>query len=172
MSEPTPRQPVLAMRRQLARVRWRKNLYELQRALYGLIAIAALAASAGEPVLGGGLWQGIATLGTVVALGTLGAAVWARSSGAPWQTLAFFVLATSQLAVAAGVRSDGRGARAPLVWSVILAALLAIAGVYVPLLQDLLGTQALPAEQLPVAAVIGIVAYGAARAVANWLRHR
>src|SRR5262249_22723462 len=47
MPEPTPRDPVLAMRRQLARVRWRKNLYELQRALYALIAVAALAASAG-----------------------------------------------------------------------------------------------------------------------------
>ena len=125
-----------------------------------------------QPVLGGGLWQGIATLAAVVAIGTLGAALWARSAGAPWQTLAFFVLATSQLAVAAGVRSDGRGGRAPLVGSVALAGLLAIAGVYVPLLQDLLGTEALPAEQLPVAVVIGLVAYVAARSVAGQLRHR
>jgi len=62
------------MRRQLARVRWRKNLYELQRALYALIAIAALAASAGVLLaLRTGATR-FALGGSVVALGTLGAA--------------------------------------------------------------------------------------------------
>jgi len=46
MSEPTPSDAVRAMRRQVRRVRWRRNTYELQRTLYLLIATAATAATA------------------------------------------------------------------------------------------------------------------------------
>jgi hypothetical protein len=75
MPEPTPRDPVLAMRRQLARVRWRKNLYELQRALYALIAVAALAAGGGVLLaLRAGAF-GFALGASAVSLGALGAAV-------------------------------------------------------------------------------------------------
>src|SRR5207249_404519 len=42
----TPRDAVRTIRSQLRRVRWRRNLFELQRALYLLIATAAAAAAA------------------------------------------------------------------------------------------------------------------------------
>jgi len=88
MPEPTPRDPVLAMRRQLARVRWRKNLYELQRALYALIAIAALAASAGALLAlragatGFALGASAVVVGAVAGTGAVGVATRRRWLGA------------------------------------------------------------------------------------------
>ena len=88
MPEPTPRDPVLAMRRQLARVRWRKNLYELQRALYAVIAVAALATSAGvllalrAGATGFAVGAAAIALGAAAATGTVGAATRRRWLGA------------------------------------------------------------------------------------------
>lgn len=88
MPEPTPRDPVLAMRRQLARVRWRKNLYELQRAFYGLIAVAALAASGGvllalrAGATGFALGASAVAVSALVAAGAVGVATRRRWLGA------------------------------------------------------------------------------------------
>src|SRR5437899_757212 len=46
MPEPTPADALERMRRQVRAVRWRQNLYELQRALYHLLATLAAAAAA------------------------------------------------------------------------------------------------------------------------------
>jgi len=46
MTDSTPRDAVRIIRSQLRRVRWRRNLFELQRALYLLIATAAAGAAA------------------------------------------------------------------------------------------------------------------------------
>jgi Ca2+-transporting ATPase len=67
----------------------------------------------GEQVLGAGLWQRIAWTGTLVAAVTVGAALWVRASGGPWQTITFLVLGLSQLGVALALRrpagpGDGR----------------------------------------------------------------
>ena len=54
-----------------------------------------------ESVLGAGLWQRIVRVGVVIAAVTLGVAVWGHATGRPWQSMAFFALGTTQLAVAA-----------------------------------------------------------------------
>src|SRR2546425_8347538 len=46
MPEPTPADALERMRRQVRAVRWRRNLHELQRALYHLLATLAAAAAA------------------------------------------------------------------------------------------------------------------------------
>ena len=58
-----------------------------------------------ESVLGAGLWQRIVRVGVVIAAVTLGVALWGHATGRPWQTMAFFALGTTQLAVAAGSRA-------------------------------------------------------------------
>ena len=57
-----------------------------------------------ESVLGAELWQRIARVGVVITAVTLGVAVWGHATGRPWQSMAFFALGATQLAVAAGSR--------------------------------------------------------------------
>jgi hypothetical protein len=88
MPEPMPRDPVRTMRRQVARVRWRKNLYEIQRAVYGLTAVGAGGAAAGVLValradattFAAAAWAIAA--GTVVAIVVVGIATARRWLGA------------------------------------------------------------------------------------------
>jgi Ca2+-transporting ATPase len=56
-------------------------------------------------VLGAGLRPRIIRVGLVVAAVTLGVALWGHATGRPWQSMAFFALATTQLAVALGSRA-------------------------------------------------------------------
>ena len=58
-----------------------------------------------ESVLGAGLWQRILRVGVVITAVTLGVALWGHATGRPWQTMAFFALGTTQLAVALGSRA-------------------------------------------------------------------
>ncbi|HEY3560632.1 MAG TPA: cation-transporting P-type ATPase [Kribbella sp.] len=57
-----------------------------------------------EQILGAGLWQRIAATGTLITAVTLTAALWARSVGAPWQTMSCLVLGLAQLGVALALR--------------------------------------------------------------------
>ncbi|MGY1734985.1 cation-translocating P-type ATPase [Geodermatophilus sp. SYSU D00684] len=111
----------------------------------------------------------VAVVGAAVAASSLLVAVVARAGGGPWQTELFVCLTAGQLAVAlvtrpAGAWRSGRAGR----WlpvAVAGSAVLLVAAVYAPPLQQLLGTEALALPEVaaalagalvPVLAVLGL----------------
>jgi Ca2+-transporting ATPase len=117
-----------------------------------------------ESVLGAGLWQRILRVGAVIAAVTLGVAVWGHATGRAWQSMAFFALGATQLAAAVGSRARPGSRANPLLPAAVLGALaLQFAGVYVPLLRDLLGTQPLPLADLLVVCALSTLGYAAIR---------
>ena len=117
-----------------------------------------------ENVLGAGLWQRILRVGIAITAVTLGSALWAHSTGRPWQTIAFFALGTTQLAVALGSRSrPGTWANPALLAAVAGALALQLAGIYLPFLRHLLGTQPLTLPDLLIVAAISTLGYAAIR---------
>ncbi|GGK97476.1 ATPase [Sphaerisporangium melleum] len=118
----------------------------------------------GQSILGGGLWQRVIRIAIVLTAVTLGVAVWALYTGRPWQSMAFFALGAAQLGVAVGSRArPGTRANPALLLAVAGALLLQLAGLYVPLLRDLLGTVPLSAGDLLIVAVLSVLGYAAAR---------
>ena len=104
---------------------------------------------------------GIAALMTT---GSLGLTLWAHATGRPWQSLLFATLAFSQLGVALTTRSD----RVPfwrmppsgnrfLFVAVASSVAATTAGLYLPGLSDLLGTQPLTALELALALGVAVV---------------
>ena len=117
-----------------------------------------------ESVLGAGLWQRIIRVGIVISAVTLGVAVWGHATGRPWQSLAFFALGTTQLAVAAGSRvKPGTLANPSLLIAVAGAVGLQFAGLYLPFLQDLLHTKPLTLTDLAVVFALSALGYAAIR---------
>ena len=117
-----------------------------------------------ESVLGAGLWQRIVRVGLVVAGVTIGVAVWGHATGRPWQSMAFFALGATQLAVAAGSRAwPGTRANPLLPIAIAVALGLQFAGLYLPLLQDLLHTQPLPVPDLAIVCALSFLGYAAIR---------
>ena len=105
-----------------------------------------------ESVLGAGLWPRILLMGAFVAAVTLVAGVWARETGRPWQSMMFLVLGATQLGVALGSRARPGSLANPFLLITVGAALgFQAAGVYVPALQNLLGTEPLPPVELAIA---------------------
>ncbi|MFI0819352.1 cation-translocating P-type ATPase [Streptomyces sp. NPDC021098] len=108
-----------------------------------------------ESVLGAGLWPRILIMGAFVACVTLAAGVWARDTGRPWQSLMFLVLGATQLGVALGSRARPGSLTNPFLLVAVGTALaLQAAGVYLPLLRALLGTEPLPPVDLAVACAL------------------
>jgi Ca2+-transporting ATPase len=117
-----------------------------------------------ESVLGAGLWQRVIRVGAVIAAVTLGVAVWGHATGRPWQSMAFFALGATQLAVAAGSRvRPGTLANPSLLAAIAGALLLQFAGLYLPLLRELLKTQPLSATDLLVVCALSTLGYAAVR---------
>jgi Ca2+-transporting ATPase len=117
-----------------------------------------------ESVLGAGLWQRIVRVGIVITAVTLGVALWAHATGRPWQTMAFFALGTTQLAVALGSRArPGTLANPALLWAVAGALGLQFAGIYLPFLNDLLKTKPLTGLDLLVVFALSTLGYAAIR---------
>jgi Ca2+-transporting ATPase len=117
-----------------------------------------------ESVLGAGLWQRIARVGVVIAAVTLGVGVWAEATGRPWQSLTFFALGATQLGVALGSRArPGSRANPMLLLAVAGALLLQLAGLYVPLLRQLLGTQPPSLADMIIVAGVSTLGYAAIR---------
>ena len=117
-----------------------------------------------ESVLGAGLWQRIIRVGIVISAVTLGVAVWGHATGRPWQSLAFFALGTTQLAVAVGSRvKPGTLANPSLLIAVAGAVGLQFAGLYLPFLQDLLHTKPLTLTDLAVVFALSVLGYAAIR---------
>jgi Ca2+-transporting ATPase len=117
-----------------------------------------------QSVLGEGLWQRVLVVSSFLSLVTLALGLWAHHDGRAWQTMIFVALTCLQLGVALGLRPVQLTRENPLLpLAVVGSLLLALAGVYVPVLQDLLGTSALPAVDLALAVGAGALGWLAAR---------
>jgi Ca2+-transporting ATPase len=117
-----------------------------------------------ESVLGGGLWQRIVRVGAAIATVTLGIALWAHATGRPWQSMAFFALGATQLAVAAGSRTrPGTLANPSLLVAIAGALGLQFAALYMPFLRDLLHTEPLTITDLLIVAAFSTLGYVAVR---------
>ncbi|GEM_PF-1296643 len=117
-----------------------------------------------ESVLGAGLWQRVIRVGLVIAAVTLGVAIWGHATGRPWQSMAFFALGATQLAVAAGSRvRSGTLDNPSLLVAIGAALLLQFAGLYLPFLRDLLKTQPLSLTDLLIVCALSTLGYAAVR---------
>jgi Ca2+-transporting ATPase len=117
-----------------------------------------------QSVLGDGLWQRIGRTASVIALVTLAVGAWARATGEHPQSMVFLTLAVAQLAVAVGVRArPGTWTNPALLLAVASALALQLAAVYLPPLQDLLGTRALGADALLLVLLATLPGYVIAR---------
>ena len=129
-----------------------------------------------EWVLGSGLGGQIAFTGSLISVVALAAGLWADATGGPVQSSVFLTLGMAQLGVALALRSPAphrtiqqRGLEA----AVACAAALQFAGVFMPPLQDLLGTQPIGLPQLvgllAMASVPGVVVGATRRLPRGWL---
>jgi len=117
-----------------------------------------------QSVLGDGLWQRVVAISAVIGTATLGLGLWAYSDGREWQTMVFVALTALQLGVALGLRPRQLTRRNPMLPLAVLGSFaLALAGVYVPVLQNLLGTAPLPAADAAIAASAAVVGWVVAR---------
>jgi Ca2+-transporting ATPase len=117
-----------------------------------------------ETVLGAGLLQRIARVGTVIAAVTLGIGIWAHATDRPWQTLIFLALGAAQLAVALGSRARPGTRTNPMLFVAVGSALLLqFAAVYLPPLRDLLGTQPVAVTDLLIVTAAATLGYAAIR---------
>ncbi len=111
-----------------------------------------------ESVLGDGLLNAVLVAGTLIAAVVLGAGVTAYHLGRPWQSVVFVVLGLAQLGVALAVRAPRRPGQAGnrgLAAAIVCSAVLQVAGVLLPPLRGLLGTEPL---DVPVLLLCGAVA--------------
>ncbi len=126
-----------------------------------------------ESVLGAGLWPRILLMGLFVTAVTLLTGIWAHDTGRPWQTMVFLVLGATQLGVALASRARPGSWANPFLPAAVAAALaLQIAGVYLPPLRALLGTDALSVEDLGIACGLSALGYLAMRLQARLLPTR
>ncbi|MDR8411699.1 cation-translocating P-type ATPase [Nonomuraea sp. 3-1Str] len=118
----------------------------------------------GQSILGAGLWQRLIRIAVVLTAVTLGVAVWGHQTGRPWQSMAFFALGATQLGVALGSRTrPGTLANPMLLLAVAGALVLQLAGLYLPPLQELLGTEPLAPGDLLIVGALSILGYAAVR---------
>ncbi|HEU4423610.1 MAG TPA: HAD-IC family P-type ATPase, partial [Pilimelia sp.] len=110
-----------------------------------------------QSVLGDGLLRGILGTGALISAVVLGAGVAAYHAGRPWQSIVFVVLGLAQLGVALAVRArraPGQGGNGALLAAVAGSAVLQVAGVLLPPLRALLGTDPLSIADLIACAVV------------------
>ncbi|WP_217702788.1 cation-translocating P-type ATPase [Nocardioides guangzhouensis] len=118
-----------------------------------------------QSVLGDGLWQRVVLISVVLSAVTLALGLWAHHDQRAWQTMIFLALTCLQLGVAIGLRPVQLTRQNPLLPLAVAGSfVLGVAGVYVPVLQDLLGTSSLPAADFAVAVATGILGWLIARA--------
>ena len=107
--------------------------------------------SPARSILDPGLLRQIAIAGLLTATVSLVAGWMAYGAGGPVQTVVFLTLGLGQLGVALALRAPRHGASwrdRGLEAAVLVASLCQLAGVLVPGLRDLLGTEALPARDI------------------------
>ncbi|MFB7616812.1 cation-translocating P-type ATPase [Kitasatospora sp. NPDC056181] len=123
-----------------------------------------------EHVLGAGLWEGVLALGATVTAVSLAVALWAEAAGRPWQSVLFLALLAAQLGVVLGLRERLFTRANPFLPAAVLASAgLAVAALYLPLLQDVLQTVPLSWADIGAAGTAGLAAFGAARLGARGL---
>jgi Ca2+-transporting ATPase len=118
-----------------------------------------------QSVLGSGLWQRVLAMAAVMVLACIGVGLWAQSVGGPWQTIVFLALTCMQLGVALGLRQRLLTRENPWMLVAVFGSLaLALAGVYLPVLQELLTLHSLSAGEAALALAGGGVGWVAVRA--------
>jgi Ca2+-transporting ATPase len=118
----------------------------------------------GESVFARGVWQHILWAGLLIGGVSLAACAWALGNDAHAQTMTFTVLTFAQLAHVMAIRSErdslwsiGLGSNRPLLLAVAIGVALQLALVYVPALQPMFGTQALPVSALAMACALALL---------------
>ncbi|MFB9317248.1 cation-translocating P-type ATPase [Cryptosporangium minutisporangium] len=116
---------------------------------------------------------------TAITAASLAVAAWAHAAEAPWQTMLFLTLAGGQLSLALTTRSDSRPFwRVPLRTNPLLfaavasSAALMLAGIYLPGLDTLLGTEPLTGGQLGIVLAASLVPAVVAQLDLLVARHR
>ncbi len=124
-----------------------------------------------ESVIGSGLWQRVLVMAAVMVLACIGVGLWAQSDGRPWQTIVFLALTCMQLGVALGLRQRLLTRENPgMLVAVVGSLALALAGVYLPVLQELLTLHSLSAGEAGLALAGGGVGWVAVRATRRTAR--
>ena len=117
-----------------------------------------------QSVLGDGLWQRVLIVGAAISAVCLVLGLWGHESGREWQSMLFLALTSLQLGVALGLRPVLVTRENPfLPLAVTGSFVLALAGLYLPVLQGLLGTAPLPAADAALAAGTALVGWCAVR---------
>ncbi|MGH2405615.1 MAG: cation-translocating P-type ATPase, partial [bacterium] len=135
--------------------------------------------AATESIFGRGMVPFIIVLGVFASLVSIGVGLLAFVSGdMHWQTLLFTTLILSQLGLALSVRSERRPlwkigllSNRAMLGAVLLTIMLQLAVVYLPFLQTILSTTALPAGDLLIAVLSGAAVLAAAE-VWKWVLRR
>jgi Ca2+-transporting ATPase len=132
-----------------------------------------------EAILSRGLGWYVVTVGSFMGVLSLGLGyVYWRAANPAWQTMVFTTLTFSQMAHILAIRSErvslaalGLRSNLPLLYAVALTMVLQLAVVYVPFLQRVFATQALPAKDVAVSVLLsGTVA--AVVELAKWRTRR
>lgn len=120
-----------------------------------------------EGILGHGMKWHILIVGLLMGLISLGFGYWYWNSGnAGWQTMIFTTVTLSQMAHALAIRSErdslfsiGLLSNKPMLGAVSLTLVLQMAIVYLPFLQELFNTVALPVEDLALSLLLSSVIF-------------
>ena len=133
-----------------------------------------------ESIFARGLGIDILLIGLLLAAVSLVAGFWSRATGHPdnWQTMIFTTLTIAQMGNVMAVRSDldstfkiGFFSNRLLIGAVLLTVALQIAVIYVPFLQDIFNTRALPLIDLLVSlGLSGLLFLGVE--IIKWTRRR
>ena len=133
----------------------------------------------GETVFAKGVWQHILWIGLLIGGLSIASQAWAFHNGSPhWQTMVFTVLTLSQLVHAMVIRSDresiwqqGFLSNPSLLGVVLLSVALQMAVIYLPALQTVFHTTALPLEDLALCLALPLVVLVAVEIEKYLVRH-
>ena len=133
-----------------------------------------------ESVFARGMASAILVIGILMGAVSLAVGYWGYRNGvAAWTTMVFMTLTLSQMGNALAVRSEreslfsiGLFTNKALLGAVLLTFVLQIAITYVPLLQNIFGTQALTARELTIALLASTVVFSVSEAWKWALRRR
>jgi Ca2+-transporting ATPase len=132
-----------------------------------------------ESIFGRGMGRHILWVGLLMGLVSLGMGFWAWRTDRPdWQTMVFTTLTLSQMGNALAVRSErdslfriGLLSNKPMLGAVLLTFVLQMAVVYVPFLQDVFETIALPPADLGISLLLSTVVFWGVE-LEKWLARR
>ena len=135
--------------------------------------------SPGQSIFAGRMWWRVAWVGLLIAGVSLLAQAYAIRTGSPHgQTMVFTVLTASQMFQALAIRSERRSvfgqgllSNLPLACTVFLTLVLQLATIYLPVLNRLLRTAPLTADELAVCIALSITAFAAIE-IEKWLARR